>query len=64
MFEEKQANAEKIRKEQQKQRRERAIQRLNQKLSQHKQACRCHFGICNGTFFPNELMKHQVCLPY
>ena len=35
----------------------------DQKLSQHKQAYRCHFGICNGTFFidyESWFMTHNV----
>ena len=48
MYEEEKANAEKAQQEQQIQRRKREIKRLQEKLSRHKQACRCSFGICNG----------------
>ena len=55
-YEEEKANAEIVRQEQQKQRRKREIERLQQKLIYHKQACRCRFGICNGR---TKIMSHK-----
>ena len=48
IYEGEKANAVKAQQEQQKQRRKRQIKRFQEKLSFHKQGCRCRFGICNG----------------
>ena len=50
MYDEEQLKAKLVLEEKQKQLFQNEVNRLQRKLSQYKQICRCRFGFCNGTF--------------